>query len=116
MSDKIEKMYAYFMTNPETDQEGIAGVITPQGGRPLCAVDEETLAEIKPLAQDFANATGVSTQLVEFSSRRNIETVNPQENAAPSERMTQVPEGDPSYTPKLEDFEPEKSPPEESEK
>lgn len=105
MSSPIESVHIYTLTDPDTGEEGIAGVVTPQGGRPLIAVNEEILEEIKPLAQDVANMTGMSVKLVKFDVRSEVGVVEPQEDAAPSDRMTEVPEGDPAYEPKLEDFE-----------
>ena len=108
MTDQIKSVRIYTIVDPATGEEGIAGVITPQGGRPLIAVDDATLEEIKPLAQDVANVTGLPVTLAEFDTRSNVETVEPQEDAAPSPRLTAVPAGDPDYEPKLEDFESEK--------
>lgn len=105
MSSPIESVHIYTLTDPDTGEEGIAGVVTPQGGRPLIAVNDEILEEIKPLAQDVANMTGMSVKLVKFDARSEVDSVEPQQDASPSGRMTEVPEGDPNWEPKLEDFE-----------
>ena len=108
MSDSITSVHIYTITDPVTGEEGIAGLITPQGGRPLIAVNDEILEEIKPLAQDVANMTQLPVQLVQFSTRASVGEVLPQADAETSPNLTPVPEGDPGYEPKLSDFKPEK--------
>lgn len=102
---KINKVYVYLVED-ESGEEGLAGVITPQGGRPLIAVTDEILNEIRPLAQDFSNISGLATKLVQFDVRKEIETLIP--TTADTSTMTEVPEGDPDYQPKMEDFKSEK--------
>jgi hypothetical protein len=108
MTEPITSVHIYTVTDPATGEEGIAGIITPQGGRPLIAVNDEILEEIKPLAQSVADMTGLPVQLVQFNTRVNVEEVHPNKNAEPSTSLTPVPEGDPNYEPKLSDFESEK--------
>lgn len=104
MSKTIKAVYAYTVVNPETGEEGIAGLITPQGARPLIAADEETLEEIKPLAQTAATMMGRPVQLSEFSHRTRITELQPQPEKQDPSDLTAVPEGDPNYTPRLTDF------------
>lgn len=108
MTEPITGVHIYTITDPATGEEGIAGIITPQGGRPLIAVNDEILEEIRPLAQNVANMTGLPVKLVRFSIREDGEEIQPQENADDSATLTPVPEGDPGYAPKVSDFESEK--------
>ncbi|RLC88649.1 MAG: hypothetical protein DRJ03_01885 [Chloroflexi bacterium] len=107
---EIADVHIFTIVDPQTGEEGIAGLVTPQGGRPLIAVNDDILKEVLPLAQEVANICRLPVHHLKFETRTYVDDVLPQADAEPSERLTEVPEGDPAYTPQLSDFtEPEKS-------
>lgn len=56
----------------DDDEEGIPAYILPIGPTPLIAADEKRLEQIKAMAQQVADASGMNFKIVRFSVREDI--------------------------------------------
>lgn len=54
------------------DEEGIPAWITPDGPMPLIASDHVRLDQLKVMAQQIADNTGMNFKIVRFSVREDI--------------------------------------------
>ena len=76
--DVIEEMYA-FVSEDETG-EGIIAQFTPDHGwLPLVGADQARVDSLRPYAQATANTTGTPVKLLKFSTRTEVEVINPEE-------------------------------------
>lgn len=76
MSDKphvIGKITAAIAIDKETGEEGIAGMLTPQGWMPLIASDRIRLGLVREVAGRLAKERQMLVRLVEFSAPVEVE-------------------------------------------
>lgn len=76
---RIESMYAFIQLDPKDDTEGIIAFYSGLDGTwmPMVGADMERVEQLRPMAQQTANATNTSVQLVRFTTREEIEEISP---------------------------------------
>lgn len=62
---KIEKLWCFCSIGPRNN-EGIMGILGPDGWLPMITGDKKRFDEVLPLAQDIAKQTGISVEIKEF--------------------------------------------------
>lgn len=72
---RIDKLYAYIASDEEG--EGLAGMLMGGTMMPLVGADKERMLSLLPRAQEIATASGKEIKLVEFSVRREMQTIRP---------------------------------------
>ena len=77
---RIEEMYVYITHEPgDPDDEGLTAMIVPGiGSTPMVGADEARMMSLKPVAQAMANRTGQTIRLVKFSTKTELETIEPE--------------------------------------
>lgn len=73
---KIKELWAYVATESD-GTEGVCGWRTSSGMVPLIGADKERVVSMRPRAADVARQSGVPIKLVKFSTREDIETIEP---------------------------------------
>lgn len=68
----INDIYAYLAVAGDGD-EGIVGF----GGTPLIAADLTRLHETRPIAEAIAKQTGITIRLVRFTTRTELDVIEP---------------------------------------
>jgi hypothetical protein len=71
----IDEMYA-FIASDETG-EGIIGFRGPEGWVPLVGADMARVDSLRHMAQRIATSQKIAIKLVKFTTRTEIETINP---------------------------------------
>lgn len=75
---RITKIWALLAIDPDTGDEGVVASLRGNGiYYPLVAADEKRIELCRPVAQSIADERGVEIKLVEFSTRRDVETLEP---------------------------------------
>lgn len=72
---RIEHIWAFLSVDKEDGNEGVCAVNTNIGMMPLIVADEVRLEQVRPIAKDLANRTGMVIRLAKFSVREDLETV-----------------------------------------
>lgn len=72
---EIKSLYAFVAVDPEDGNEGVMSVTVHGMVMPLIAADEDRLASIRPIAAASARASGRTVKLVQFTERKEIETL-----------------------------------------
>lgn len=75
---RIERMFAFIVTNLDEDDEGIPAVKGSMGWMPLVGADMARVDMLLPMAESLANEMGKTLTLVEFSVRRVMQKITPQ--------------------------------------
>lgn len=73
---KIKKMWAFIATEPD-GTEGVCALRVGNDWMPMVAADQDRVESLKVAAQQIANHSGATIQLVEFDVRRNVERIHP---------------------------------------
>lgn len=75
MTKKIEEMYAFVVTDPDDDTEGVIGMKTDIGWMPLVGADLSRIESLREMAKTIAGAAGTrdSLKLLRFSHRTEEE-------------------------------------------
>ena len=74
---KIEKMFAFIAEETPND-EGVIAMSMPNGTwMPLVGADMARVESLRRVAQDTATRTGKNVILIEFSVRKDLETIKP---------------------------------------
>jgi hypothetical protein len=77
---KIEKLYAFVMTDKTDDDEGIPAWRGKDGNwMPLVGADTSRIRDLTPLAQQIADREKKSIKILEFSVREQVGLVTPKE-------------------------------------
>lgn len=84
---KITKIWAFVAIDKDKegkDAEGVAAFMDSVTGMwyPLVASDQKRLDSFRPIAQDISKISGKVIKLVEFSTRKEIETILPNKGSA----------------------------------
>ncbi len=84
---KITKIWAFVAISKDKEgkqAEGIAAFMDTVTGTwfPLVAADQERLDSLKSIAQNISKITGGTVKLIEFSTRKEIETILPDQGNA----------------------------------
>ena len=75
---RITEMYAYVVVDPADDTEGVPAFAGPDGMMmPLVGADTVRAEALRPVAQRMATQMGVTVELVRFTVRESIETLQP---------------------------------------
>ncbi len=81
---KIEELFAYIAHEKgDPDDEGLCAFKAPAVGfkkaqwMPMVGADEARMMSLKPRAQEVANASGQTIILVKFSTKTELETIDP---------------------------------------
>lgn len=75
---RIEKLTAFTAVDPVDDAEGVVGVMQGMMEVPMIGADETRIKDLRVAAQQIANATGQPIKLVQFSVRKDLETIEPE--------------------------------------
>lgn len=74
---RLTAVWAWVAVDPEDDQEGICGFRTPTGWLPMIGADEARIRQLRPIAEQLARASERPIQLVKFTTRENLEVIEP---------------------------------------
>ena len=74
---RIDKIYAYVAADPGPDDEGITATYLGNTWMPMIGADKARMDSLREIAQQMADAQGKSIKLLEFSVRRELETIEP---------------------------------------
>jgi hypothetical protein len=74
---RITTLTAWVCLDPENGDEGIIGMLTPEGWLPLVAADETRMRQCETVARKTAKDLGVSVRLVQFSVREDLLEIHP---------------------------------------
>lgn len=73
----IETLYA-FIVRDDDGTEGIVGSLMPDGRwMPLVGADTKRIESLEPFAQEAADATGKTIQIVHFTKREHVRNIEP---------------------------------------
>ena len=77
MTDRVDTMYAFLVENE--DGEGIPAFLHPETGMmmPMVAADKERVEQLRPMAQMMANHHGKTFRLTHFTTRTDVEVIEP---------------------------------------
>jgi len=78
---KITEMWAYISEENGPDDEGVVAMAIGGDDRwiPFVGADEERMRSLKPQAEMTATITGRKVKLVKFSTREEIEVIEPEQ-------------------------------------
>lgn len=79
---RIDSVFV-FIAADENGDEGLIGCEGPHGWVPFVCGDLERVEQLRPLAQDVADATGRPVTLRYLGTARNVETLIPRPPAPP---------------------------------
>lgn len=72
---RIDELYAYVSVDEDGD-EGLCAFLGPDGSwMPMVAADEARVEQLRPIAQDIIQHSGMAVRLLRFSTRSEIEVV-----------------------------------------
>lgn len=76
---RIESMYAFVQMDPKDNTEGVIAFMDVPNRTwfPMVGADMKMVEKLKPAAQRVALTTGRSVQLVHFTTREEIEVLEP---------------------------------------
>jgi len=80
---KITEMFAFIQSDKDPDDEGVTAwnfydVFKDENNwMPLMGADMKRVESLKPIAQQIADKTRKPVQLVKFTCRTDLETINP---------------------------------------
>lgn len=76
---RIEKLFAFIVLDPADNTEGVAAWLDPDTAHwvPMVGADMDRVRSLKPHVQRIANEANVEVRLVEFSERKELETIRP---------------------------------------
>jgi hypothetical protein len=75
---KIDRMLAYVMADKDEDDEGVPGVMAPNGmWFPLVGADEDRMLSHRQEAQHIADAKGKPVKLLRFTQLEVIDVIQP---------------------------------------
>lgn len=72
---RIQTLSAFIAVDPKDGDEGVVAAHIDGVWYPLTCADQARIDSLRPHAQDIARATGITIKLVEFSVRRDVETL-----------------------------------------
>lgn len=73
---KIDEVFAFVSVDDEG--EGICGFMRPNGQwMPLVGADMKRVESLRPIAKDIARSSGKTIRLLHFSTRRELEVIEP---------------------------------------
>ena len=73
---KIDEIFAFVAV--DADGEGITGFMNSSGQwMPLVGADMKRVEQLRPIAQDIAKQSGKTIRLIHFSTRTELEVINP---------------------------------------
>lgn len=75
---RIDHLWAYIVQDTGPDDEGVPAIAMGGMHYPLVAADGARLKNIREMAQDIANQTGKTLQLVRFTHREELSQVRPE--------------------------------------
>lgn len=69
-------MYAYIATDPKTGDEGVIGMLMPDGSwMPFVAADEARLMQLEPNAQRIALQLNRDITLIKLTTRETVKVL-----------------------------------------
>jgi hypothetical protein len=75
---RIEQMYAFVVTDPEDNTEGIPALAGPGGmALPMVGADWKRVQSLLPAARQLAEDSGMTIRLCRFEVRTEIEVISP---------------------------------------
>lgn len=74
---RIEEMYAFVMTDPVDNTEGVVGFYSTEGWLPMVGADPARVEQLRPLAQDIASQHDTSIKILRFTVREEIGVIAP---------------------------------------
>jgi hypothetical protein len=72
----IETIFA-FVLRDDDGTEGIPATLVGPMQMPLVGADMDRVASLEPIAQQLANASGKTIELVQFTTREHLKTIEP---------------------------------------
>jgi hypothetical protein len=72
----VRDIYVYLAVHEDGD-EGVVAMRMGSAWIPLVAADPIRLAQLRPIAEATARTTGKSIRLVRFTTREEVETIDP---------------------------------------
>lgn len=82
LSFRITELWAFIAVGDD-DEEGVIGAKMPNGSwLPFVMADNRRLEQLRPMAEDIAEASGKTVRLVRFSVREDIETLGKRETSS----------------------------------
>jgi hypothetical protein len=74
---RIDEMYAFVMTDPADNTEGIIGFYTADGWMPMVGADTGRVESLVPKAQAIATAMEVPVRVLRFTVREELMELSP---------------------------------------
>ncbi len=74
---KIEEMFAYIAEDTGPDDEGVVARLVNGTWRPMVGGDMQRMESLREQAKEIALVTGQKITLVKFSTRTELEVIEP---------------------------------------
>lgn len=71
----IDEVYCFI--GEDDEGEGITGFHTKSGWMPMVGADKERVDSLRPMAEELARATGKRIVLTRFTTRTELEVIDP---------------------------------------
>jgi hypothetical protein len=73
---RIRELWAFLAVHDDND-EGVVGMLTPNGWVPMVVADKTRLDQLLPKARELARSQGKTIRLVRFHVRQDVEVFHP---------------------------------------
>jgi hypothetical protein len=87
----VDTVYAFVVRDPRDDTEGIPAFLSKGGTpMPMIGADKERIESLRPIAQEIADASGVALTLCHFTTREDVETIEPNKESNEPRGFTEI--------------------------